>query len=139
MKKIFLMTAIISTIIYEKKTKNNGVVTDSRTTLQWQDDYSDNAGSIKQTTWTAAIDYCEALSLDGEGWRLPNKKELLSIVDYNHYTPSINTVFTNTSSSYYWSATTHAHYTGTAWIVHFYYGYTDYYTKSGSYYVRCVR
>ncbi len=133
------MTAIISTIIYADFTKNNGVVTDSRTTLQWQDDYSDNAGSIKQTTWTAAIDYCEALSLDGEGWRLPNKKELLSIVDYNHYTPSINTVFTNTSSSYYWSATTPANYTGLAWVVYFYYGHTYSRNKSSNFYVRCVR
>ena len=139
MKKIFLMTAIISTIIYADFTKNNGVVTDSRTTLQWQDDYSDNAGSIKQTTWTAAIDYCEALSLDGGGWRLPNKKELLSIVDYNHYSPSINTVFTNTSSSYYWSATTHAASTSVAWVVYFSNGYTTYDTKSANRYVRCVR
>ena len=139
MKKIFLMTAMISTIIYADFTKNNGVVTDSTTTLQWQDDYSDNAGSIKQTTWAAAIDYCEALSLDGGGWRLPNKKELLSIVDYSRANPSINTVFTNTSSSNYLSATTRANATSAAWIVNFKYGGTGSSGKFGNRSVRCVR
>lgn len=118
--------------------KSNGVVTDSQTTLEWQDDYSDNADSIKQTNWESAIDYCEGLGLDEGGWRLPNKKELLSIVDYSRYNPSIDTAFTQTSDLY-WSSTTHANYTNHAWIVDFNDGYTSFYRKGSARYVRCVR
>jgi len=129
----------LSTGLLADFTKSNGVVTDSKTTLQWQDDYSDNGNSIKQATWTAAIDYCEGLSLDGGGWRLANKKELLSIVDYGRYDPSIDTVFTDTTSDYYWSSTTRADGAHSAWIVHFDNGNTRGNSKSNSYYVRCVR
>jgi hypothetical protein len=61
-------------------------------------------------------------------------------VDYGRYNPSIDTVFfPNTVSSYYWSSTTYANYTGYAWLVNFAYGYGSNYPKFGSYYVRAVR
>ena len=121
-------------------TKENGVVTDSKTTLEWQDDYSDNANSIKSAKWTDAIDYCEGLTLNGQSdWRLPNKKELLSIVDYGTYNPAISSVFEKTTSYHYWSSTTDASYTSGAWRVYFNYGYTDYFDKSYNGSVRCVR
>ena len=120
-------------------TKANGVVTDSKTTLEWQDDYSDNDG-IKSTTWTDAIDYCERLTLNGQSdWRLPNKKELLSIVDYRTNRPAISSVFKKTISDLYWSSTTCASNTNYAWFVGFYDGKTDYYTKWDNLFVRCVR
>jgi len=116
------------------------VVTDSATLLQWQDDYSDNGGSIKNTTWTTAIDYCETLSLGGyTDWRLPNKKELLSIVDYGTYNPAISPIFQNTSSSNYWPSTSYAYGTSYAWIVDFYNGLTFRNDKTNAYTVRCVR
>ena len=119
--------------------KSNGVVTDSTTTLQWQDDYSDNGGSVKQATWIEAIEYCERLSLDGGGWKLPNKKELLSIVDYSRVEPSINSIFSHTTPDDYWSSTSHASSTSNAWIVSFFMGDTDDIDKTSSYSVRCVR
>ena len=121
-------------------TKANGVVSDSKTTLEWQDNYSDNADSVKSAKWTDAIDYCEGLSLNSQDdWRLPNKKELLSIVDYGTYNPVISSVFEKTTSNYYWSSTTAASNTYYAWRVNFSYGYAGYYYKSDSTYVRCVR
>jgi hypothetical protein len=42
-------------------------------------------------------------------------------------------------SSYYWSSTTDASYTGGAWCVYFYDGYVGDFDKSSSYYVRAVR
>ena len=42
-----------------------GVVTDNATGLQWQDDYSDNGGSIKSANWADAATYCNGLALDG--------------------------------------------------------------------------
>ena len=140
MKKIALSVLMTATLIYADFTRNNGIVTDNATGLQWQDDYSDNGDNIKYTTWIGAINYCEALSLGGySDWRLPNKKELLSIVDYDKYDPAIDTVFTHTASDYYWSSTTHAGYTDLAWFVFFGNGFTDYSGKSDDYYVRCVR
>ena len=122
-------------------TKANGVVTDNQTTLEWQDDYSDNGGNLNSATWTDAIDYCEALTLNGkEDWRLPNKNELLSIVDYGTYNPAISSVFEKTTSDYYWSSTAYASYSNNyKWLVDFYGGYThDSYETYGNG-VRCVR
>ena len=128
------MTAMISTIIYADFTKNNGVVTDSTTALQWQDN------ETVSKTWTAAIDYCEALSLDGQSdWRLPNLKELISLVDDSKVSPAISAVFDHTASSDYWSSTTYAGTSDDAWSVYFGNGAQGSLNKSASVYVRCVR
>ena len=140
MRAILLLMIGLSTSLLADFSRSNGVVTDNTTGLQWQNDYSDNGGDIKYAKWTDAIAYCEDLTLGGHSdWRLPNKKELLSIVDYGGYNSSIDTVFTHTSSGYYWSSTTHASFTGYAWIVGFNYGYTSHGVKSVDRYVRCVR
>jgi len=113
----------------------NGIVTDNTTGLAWQD----NAiGS--PATWQEAINRCEALSLGGEDdWRLPNINELNSLVDDTKYDPSIDDVFQNTASNYYWSSTTHANGSDYAWIVGFNSGYQSVNNKNGNNYVRCVR
>ena len=133
MRQILLITIGLSTALLADFTKSGDVVTDNTTGLQWQD--NETVGK----TWTEAIDYCEALNLGGTGWRMPNKKELLSLVDYAAYNPSIDAVFSHTTSHYYWSSTTNAYDTSYAWIVDFSYGYTDYDDKSFTYDVRCVR
>jgi hypothetical protein len=139
-KTIFMLLGLSLVLQADFSRSNDGIVTDNVTGLQWQDDYSDNSDAIKQVTWTDAIDYCESLTLGGySDWRLPNKKELLSIVDYGQYDPSINRVFTKTTSYNYWSSTTHASLTGDVWIVYFSYGGTDFGNKSYPNYVRCVR
>jgi hypothetical protein len=113
----------------------DGTVTDTSTSLMWQQD-----GSTSKS-WSEALAYCEALNLGGyKDWRLPNEKELRSLVDYSRYSPAINTTyFPNTVSSSYWSSTTYAYTTSNAWGVYFLYG-DDYYSyKSNSCYVRAVR
>ena len=141
MKVIFLILISLSSILNAGNfNRSNGVVSDSSTNLEWQDDYSDNSNSIKQTTWQSAIDYCENLTLNAQNdWRLPNKNELLSIADYTKSNPSIAEQFTNTSNNYYWSSTTHQSDHTNAWIVNFGYGYTGHHNKYNSGYVRCVR
>jgi hypothetical protein len=57
MKKILMIVLGLSTVVMADFTKSNGVVTDSATSLQWQDDYSDNGGDIKTATWQDAINY----------------------------------------------------------------------------------
>ena len=144
MKTILLIMIGLSSLTVAQEaprfTKANGVVTDSKTTLEWQDDYSDNGDSIKLATWTDAIDYCEGLTLNGQSdWRLPNKKELLSIVDYGTYNPAIRSIFEKTTSHYYWSSTTVASNTRYVWAVYFGHGGTGNLHKSNNGYVRCVR
>ena len=142
MKQILLIILGLSAFINAEFTtvgQPSGVVKDTSTLLLWQDDYSANNGNIKLATWTAAIDYCEALGLAGLEWRLPNKKELLSLVDYAQHSPSIDSVFNHTISSSYWLSTTHAYNLSSAWMVDFYDGNTYSGHKSNIHYVRCVR
>jgi len=115
----------------------NGTVTDSGTLLMWQQ------GESSAMTWEAALSYCEGLVLPTSGysdWRLPNHKELLTLVDDMRSNPSIDTTkFSGAFSSDYWSSTTYANNTLFAWLVGFSYGYSSYYGKTGAIYARCVR
>jgi len=113
----------------------NGAVTDNVTGLMWQQQ-DDNTGR----TWEEAIAHCEGFFLAGLGdWRLPNIKELESLTDDSRYNPAIDPVFANTIASDYWSSTTDALYTGSAWTVGFLDGYVGAYYKTGNLYARCVR
>jgi len=119
---------------------SSGVVADSKSGLAWQDDYSDNGGEIKKATWQDALVYCHELTLGGENdWRLPNIRELKSIVDDSKYNPAISSIFQNVTSYYYWSSTTRVSDSSNAWFVHFYNGYDRWYSKTNEGRVRCVR
>jgi len=114
----------------------NGTVTDNVTGLMWQQK-DDNTTRI----WQKALDYCNGLSLaDYTDWRLPNVKELESITDDTTYKPAIDArAFPSTKASYYWSSTTVAGSTSSAWIENFSQGVVGKYGKTRSFYVRCVR
>jgi len=119
------------------------IVIDSVMNLEWQDD--EIVKTIKRT-WIGAIDYCEnTLTLGGhDDWRLPNKKELFSIVDYSTDNPAMDissSGFQNyTLDRDYWSSTTSAYYTGYACNMDFGYGSSGCMSgKSNEVYVRCVR
>jgi hypothetical protein len=83
--------------------------------------YSDAAPS-----WTAGIANCESLDYAGYAdWRMPNLKELISIVDYSAQSPAINTTFFPTPgiSIPYHTSTTLCWSTSYAWGVNFTRGY----------------
>jgi hypothetical protein len=111
-------------------------VTDGRTGLVWQKDGQD---SIQ--TWDYAIAHCKQLPLGGySDWRLPNVRELESLVDAAKSSPAIDTdFFPNTPNSYYWSSSTYVSYPQTAWSVDFGYGKVIRGIKGSHYNVRCVR
>lgn len=113
---------------------NGDTVVDQGTGLEWQK--SDDA---TPRDWQAALAYCEKLSLHSKtGWRLPDIRELKSIVDVNRYYPAIDKSFTCQPDSY-WSATPVAgSATQTAWFVFFANGDDNWDTKDKSHYVRCV-
>ena len=122
----------------------DGTVTDNCTGLQWQKDTADVNGDGQSTdqdyaVWCDALAYCENLSFAGhDDWRLPNVRELQSIVDYGRVVPAIDPVF-GALSSFYWSSTSYAVFPLNAWLVHFHIGHVDLGHKGGGYYVRAVR
>ncbi|MEA2014215.1 MAG: DUF1566 domain-containing protein, partial [Thermodesulfobacteriota bacterium] len=111
-------------------------VTDTETGLMWQKETA--SGTY---TWQQALAHAEGMTLGGHSdWRLPNRNELQTLVDYSRYNPSINPLLeANTVSSSYWSSTTSAYNASNAWLVRFSYGYVNAPSKSSSYYVRAVR
>lgn len=82
-----------------------------------------------------------AQNLCGENdWRLPNVRELVSLVDLGRYGPSIDpNYFPNTLSSSFWSASPYAYHSNGAWYVYFYDGYSNYDYRSYNGRVRAVR
>ncbi len=119
---------------------NGNEVTDTDTGLIWQrctlgQTGSDcSGGSADRYTWQRALQAASA------PWRLPSSNELRSIVEKQCSKPAINlTVFPNTVSSHYWSASPHADSSYGAWAVYFYDGGSDHYYKDYYGHVRLVR
>jgi Protein of unknown function (DUF1566) len=86
--------------------------------------------------WIAAIN---AANLGGHNdWRIPNVKELQSIVDYSRIGPAAN-VLGSTAAEFYWSSTSHAGSSSFAWFVNFFGGDVSLGGKGASLRVRAVR
>lgn len=104
---------------------NGGEVYDSKTDLTWQrcsigQNWDDGfcSGSATRMSWQQALSAAESTELTGQGWRVPNIKELSSIVEQCRLAPSINTdVFPNVPNSGYWSSSPSAANPSTSWYV----------------------
>lgn len=124
-----------------------GTVRDSRTGLMWDrcalgQSGSACAGAASTLTWQAALDAAATFGIykGYNDWRLPNIKELRSLVEECRVNPSINEfAFPNTPTSYFWSGSPYAGAASSAWSVLFYNGYADVTTRSAVFYVRLVR
>ncbi|MDH4161176.1 MAG: DUF1566 domain-containing protein [Nitrospirota bacterium] len=124
----------------------NATVTDNTTGLMWQQCSAGlsgancTAGIQAIYSWDDAITYCEGLSLGGfTDWRLPNVRELSSLVDVSRVNQSIDPLFPATQSALYWSSTINAGNTLYAWIVDFNSGRVYYNAVFNTNYIRCVR
>ena len=127
----------------------DGTVTDNLTGLIWLK----NANCFATTrTWSEALTDCNGLAsgscglTDGSSagdWRLPNVKELQSLIDYGQHDPALpsgySSFFTNVLSSSYWSSTSYDYYTNNAWHVSFEGGLVLFSVKSFDHSVWCVR
>ncbi len=91
----------------------DGTITDRATGLTWL-----QADSGKTMNWPQALEYAQSSTAAGKNdWRLPNVKELQSIVDYNsapdsrdpsRRAPAIDSRFKlSVPESWFWSSTTH--------------------------------
>lgn len=134
---MLVLVLLFATNAFASLTDNSdSTVTDSGTHLMWQ---QTEGGYI---TWEAALSYCEDLTLAGySDWRLPNRKELESLVDDTRYYPAIDTTkFPNAHSQEYWSSTTYVINTSYAWSLLFHEGGTyEGNKKTENCWVRCVR
>ncbi len=119
----------------------DGTVTDNLTGLVWlknanciktnyssfDNDYTYGDGGV---TWQHGLNFVKGInngtySQCGAGysdWRLPNIKELRSLIDYSRYNPALSAShpFTNLSGwgSTYWSSTSYPYNGGVAWVVY---------------------
>ncbi len=116
----------------------NNVVTDSTTGLIWQDDA--DAKNLEHN-WSAAISYCEHLTLAGRtDWRLPSVNELWGLSDRSKSGPALPVAFVNyDNTNSYWSSTVNVNELNTSWDVNVYdgNGFKKNWVEQNS--VRCVR
>jgi hypothetical protein len=82
----------------------------------------------------------DAVLCGASDWRLPTKRELLSIVDNSSFKPAADVrFFPNASSSYYWSSSPSPEQADSAWQVYFLYGEALLNNKSERNHIRLVR
>ncbi|MFX0201171.1 MAG: DUF1566 domain-containing protein [Candidatus Hodarchaeota archaeon] len=94
----------------------DGTLTDNLTGLMWTKDANMYGGR----TWAEALSDCEGCTAGGySDWRLPNVRELRSLIDYGQYNPALPAghPFSNVRWSSYWSSTTLANMSSFAWCV----------------------
>lgn len=124
-----------------------------------------NMNTSDLQNWEAALVYCDRLVLCNDDtwlsvddctaevrrdliarhggakyddWRLPNVRELQSIVDYGRFGPAIHPAF-RVQPDWFWSSTSLPTALERAWGVHFYAGVVNPDTKNMGRYVRAVR
>ena len=121
----------------------DGTVTDNRTGLMWAADGNGEGCNSGSTVpfWEDALSFCENSTFASyTDWRLPNKRELNTLVDSGKTDTAINISYFPNTKYHYWTSTTYYHPSKDyAPVVHFYYGYVSGDFKFSSYHVRCVR
>ena len=136
----------------------NGTVTDNNTGLVWEKLSRD--GSVHDVgsryTWASAftghVAMLNSTSFAGHSdWRVPNYKELISILDLQNWNPALSSAFNtnctpgctvtscNCTAVLCWSSTTDAGDPILAWLMDFFYGSVIFDYKSDSFFVRAVR
>lgn len=127
---------------------SDNTVTDLATGLMWQrctvgqSGTDCSGGRKKYLQWDNALKAAEESTVAGySDWRLPNIKELTSILERRCYQPAMNlTIFPNTPDGrIYWSSSPFAQSNMSVWIAYTEYGY-DYEENKRDYnLVRLVR
>ena len=136
----------------------NATITDNRTGLMWKKCAEGQTGltctgTATYDSWANALLACSALTFPVAGtvytdWRLPNVRELMSLINYGKTNPPLidTTYFPNTpyvTAPGFWTSTTYmaqaGGFTNYAWFVNSALGNVQAYIKTDGYYIRCVR
>lgn len=121
-----------------KKVLSWSAVYDTESNLIWEVRMDQN--NIASKSWLDAANYCETLvHANKEDWRLPNRSELKSIMDYANSGGVINSDYLpgNSKKNNFWSSTTQVE--NRAWYLNNQTGLIYYADKSSLYNVMCVR
>jgi hypothetical protein len=121
----------------------DGTVTDNQTKLIWLKDANciattcpgfDSDGTLGdgKVNWQSALHFMDAITIGGcpecgagySDWRLPNARELHSLIDFGNDNPALpaSHPFTSVETGFYWSSTTFEGNTSGAWGVHIFSG-----------------
>ncbi len=123
-------------------------VTDTQTGLIWRRCSEGQtwtggtcAGSFGTYTWDNVLAHAKSTANStGVAWRLPNVKELQSLVDRSVQYPSIDSsVFPGVPGLWFWTSTQSAGNASLAWVVNFNVGYVSCGYRNDYYAVRLVR
>jgi hypothetical protein len=137
------------------KNKGNGTITDQLTGLIW---LANAHCTQAKRNWTTAIADVAQLNSTGEmnghscgdrsqkgahqtDWRLPNIKELQSLIDFGRSNPALayQHPFSNLQAKHYWSSTTYAKNTNSAWSVNLMTGHININNKNRVAFIWAVR
>lgn len=120
----------------------NTVTIDHNTGLTWAADGNEAGCNFNSyTDLSSAFNWAEDLEFAGQtDWRIPNIKELISIIDYEGASVVVDPdYFPNTTLSYYWCSTTVQIPPGFGICVNFDNGISDIVPSTSTYKVRAVR
>jgi hypothetical protein len=91
----------------------NDTVTDTCTGLMWQKNTGNGETAL---AWCGALAYCEGLSLASRSdWRLPNARELHSLLDYGSRGPALDPLFSAVVGQGSWASTSQTGFARNAW------------------------
>jgi len=148
---LFASATLIAGSSYTVNTGSQaGTVTDNTTGLKWTrcpllssslpDETSDCSGTPGGFIWADAITACEGLNYaESSTWRLPNVRELQSIVtNYRRYYPQSNPEAFPVVGGDLWSSTTHKNGVSFAWMLYHPFGTIGWRNKNDSKLARCV-
>ena len=134
------ITDLNTGLTWEKKSVD-GTIHDRDTTYVWSDAFTIFIAGLNTTSFAGHTD-----------WRLPNAKELQSIMNYENTNPSVAPAFNTaclpgcsvltcscTKAADHWSATTNANVPINAWRGDFFAGFIRPGDKTGGNFVRAVR